>query len=169
MATKLTPKQARFVDEYCIDCNATQAAIRAGYSKKTADKIGSQLVAKPLVAAAIAARRATVSDKAEIDAVWIRKHLVRVVQLSLRLKPRLVKMNDEFSGRRVKRTVRTYDANAAIRALELLGKDKGMFKTQIDLSGTLAAPALDAVMKELPNALRALGCDKQAEALEEIS
>lgn len=37
---KLTPKQARFVAEYLVDLNATQAAIRAGYSRKTADSIG---------------------------------------------------------------------------------------------------------------------------------
>jgi phage terminase small subunit len=166
---KLTAKQQRFVDEYILDCNATQAAVRAGFSKKTAEKQGWQLLQKPQVAEAIKERRAKVSDKAEIDAVWIRQKLVRVVNLSLTIKPRLVKMHDEFSGRRVKRTVRTYDASAAINALKLLGQDKGMFKTQIDLSGTLSAPALDAVMKELPNALRALGCEKQAEALEEIS
>lgn len=40
MGARLTPKQQRFVDEYLIDLNATQAAIRAGYSQKTADRIG---------------------------------------------------------------------------------------------------------------------------------
>ncbi len=41
---KLTPKQARFVEEYLIDLNATQAAIRAGYSAKTANEQGAQLL-----------------------------------------------------------------------------------------------------------------------------
>ena len=45
-AKKLTPKQDRFCHEYMVDCNATQAAIRAGYSKKTAGKIASHLVVK---------------------------------------------------------------------------------------------------------------------------
>ena len=40
---KLTPRQSRFVDEYLVDLNATQAAIRAGYSEKTAGRIGPQL------------------------------------------------------------------------------------------------------------------------------
>lgn len=44
--SKLTPKQQRFVDEYLIDLNATQAAIRAGYSNKTAEWIGPQLLKK---------------------------------------------------------------------------------------------------------------------------
>lgn len=49
----MTPKQNRFVQEYLIDLNATQAAIRAGYSAKTADKIGTQLLGKTSVAEAI--------------------------------------------------------------------------------------------------------------------
>ncbi len=50
---KLTPKQARFVAEYLVDLNATQAVIRAGYSRKTADSIGLQLLRKTQVALAI--------------------------------------------------------------------------------------------------------------------
>lgn len=50
---KLTPKQALFCKEYLIDLNATQAAIRAGYSKKTAQRIGSENLSKPLIAAEI--------------------------------------------------------------------------------------------------------------------
>ena len=53
MAARLTDKQQRFVAEYLIDLNATQAAIRAGYSAKNADKIGSQLLGKTRVAEAI--------------------------------------------------------------------------------------------------------------------
>lgn len=51
----MTPKQARFVAEYIVDLNATQAAIRAGYSAKTATKIGSENLRKPDIAAAIQA------------------------------------------------------------------------------------------------------------------
>lgn len=46
---KLTPKQALFVREYLVDLNATQAALRAGYSKKTAAKIGSENLQKPAI------------------------------------------------------------------------------------------------------------------------
>lgn len=51
---RLTPKQQRFVDEYLIDLNATQAAIRAGYSEKTARQIGEQNLSKLDIAEAIA-------------------------------------------------------------------------------------------------------------------
>lgn len=51
----MTPKQERFIAEYLIDLNATQAAIRAGYSKKTANEQGARLLANASVAAAVAA------------------------------------------------------------------------------------------------------------------
>ncbi len=51
--TELTPKQQLFVDEYLIDLNATKAAIRAGYSEKTAYSIGQENLNKPDIAEAI--------------------------------------------------------------------------------------------------------------------
>lgn len=67
MAT-LNPKQARFVAEYLIDSNATQAAIRAGYSAKTAQPIGSRLLSNVMVAAAIKAKQGTILDRLGISA-----------------------------------------------------------------------------------------------------
>jgi len=72
---ELTPKQSRFVEEYLIDLNATQAAIRAGYSAKTAnDQIG-KLMATPHIKAAIDAARAARSEETKIDAAWVLKRL----------------------------------------------------------------------------------------------
>lgn len=56
VAPKLTTQQKRFVEEYCVDWNGTQAAIRAGYSEKTARSIGSENLTKPNIRAAIDAR-----------------------------------------------------------------------------------------------------------------
>ena len=64
----LTDKQRRFVDEYLIDLNATQAAIRAGYSKKTARQAGAENLSKPVIAEAIAAGKSELSRRAEITA-----------------------------------------------------------------------------------------------------
>lgn len=64
--SSLTAKQQRFVDEYLVDLNATQAAIRAGYSKKTAGSIGEENLKKPEIAAAVAARQAKIAEKLEI-------------------------------------------------------------------------------------------------------
>jgi phage terminase small subunit len=63
---KLTPKQQRFVDEYLIDLNATQAAIRAGYSAKTANVIACENLSKPNIAAAIEKARQKTANKLEI-------------------------------------------------------------------------------------------------------
>jgi phage terminase small subunit len=61
----ITPKQLRFVDEYMVDLNATQAAIRAGYSANMPGKIGNELLGKPNVAAEIDRRRAALRSNAE--------------------------------------------------------------------------------------------------------
>lgn len=65
---KLTPKQARFVEQYLVDLNATQAAIRAGYSAKTAGPAASRLLAHVKIAAAIAAGKDSLSVKTGITA-----------------------------------------------------------------------------------------------------
>lgn len=62
----LTPKQQRFVEEYLVDLNATQAAIRAGYSERTANEQGARLLANASVAAAIAEAQAARSARTEI-------------------------------------------------------------------------------------------------------
>lgn len=72
---ELTPKQARFVEEYLIDLNATQAAIRAGYSKKTANEIGAENLAKPSIKAAVEDALAKRSEETQIDANWVLKRL----------------------------------------------------------------------------------------------
>jgi phage terminase small subunit len=72
---KLTPKQARFVAEYLIDLNATQAAIRAGYSEKTARAQGSALLTNPNVASAVESRNAKRSEKLGITAERVLKEI----------------------------------------------------------------------------------------------
>lgn len=64
----LTPKQQRFVDEYLVDLNATQAAIRAGYSEKTAHVIGAENLGKPEIAAAVASAQQKRSDRTGVKA-----------------------------------------------------------------------------------------------------
>lgn len=64
---KLNAKQQRFVDEYLIDLNATQAAIRAGYSNKTAGQIGDENLKKPEIQAAVSAAQQARSERTEIN------------------------------------------------------------------------------------------------------
>lgn len=67
----LTAKQQTFVQEYLVDLNATQAAIRAGYSPKTANEQGAQLLAKLSISQAVAAGKKVRADKLQIDAEWV--------------------------------------------------------------------------------------------------
>ncbi len=67
----LTDKQRRFVEEYLVDLNATQAAIRAGYSKKTARAVGSENLTKPDIQAAVAEAQQARSERTKIDADWV--------------------------------------------------------------------------------------------------
>ena len=105
MSKDLNPKRKRFVQEFLVDCNATQAAIRAGYSKRTANVTGSQLLAIPSIKAAVQAGQAKAAERAQINV------------------DNVIKRPDE-AARRAKHND---DAANEIRALELLGKHVGAF------------------------------------------
>jgi phage terminase small subunit len=99
----LTAKQRRFTEEYQIDQNASQAAVRAGYSEKTAAVIGAENLRKPAIAEVIAAAQKELSARSEISADMVIGEL-RTIALG------------ESELTRDK-----------LRALELLGKCLGMF------------------------------------------
>ncbi|HLI17451.1 MAG TPA: terminase small subunit [Rhodanobacteraceae bacterium] len=77
-APNLTPRQQRFVGEYLIDLNATQAAIRARYSAKTAEVQGPRLLGNVRVAAAIKIAQAKRAEMLELTAASITKHLMAI-------------------------------------------------------------------------------------------
>lgn len=72
---ELTPKQQRFVEEYLIDLNATQAAIRAGYSEKSAGDLAAQLLGKTHIREAIEQAKQDRSEKTNVDAAWLLNRL----------------------------------------------------------------------------------------------
>lgn len=74
----LTAKQERFVAEYLVDLNATQAAIRAGYSKKTARQAGTENLSKPVIAAAVEKAIAARSTRTEITQDRVLEELARI-------------------------------------------------------------------------------------------
>lgn len=80
---KLTAKQQRFVEEYLIDLNATQAAIRAGYSEKTAHSIGAENLIKPEIQKAISDAQAKREERTQIDSDYVLKRLVEIDQMDV--------------------------------------------------------------------------------------
>ena len=79
----LTPKQSRFVDEYLVDLNATQAAVRAGYSAKTAGQIGDENLKKPQIAKALSDRMKQREQRTQVDADYVIKRLQEIDQMDV--------------------------------------------------------------------------------------
>ncbi len=79
----MNSKQQRFVEEYLVDHNATQAAIRAGYSEKTASSIGHENLRKPEIAAAIAAEQARLRRKVEVSVERLTEELEEIRVLAM--------------------------------------------------------------------------------------
>lgn len=75
----LTDRQRRFVGEYARDLNATQAAIRTGYSPRTANEQGARLLAKASVSTAVAKITGAALQKSEVDVAWIIREYVEVI------------------------------------------------------------------------------------------
>ena len=135
-AKKLTPKQQRFVDEYLVDLNATQAAIRAGYSAKTAGSIGQRLLTKVEIQAELAAAMAARGERTEITQDAVLKDLLEITERCMQRAPVL-----DMKGNQVRDEeglgLWEFDAKDALRALELLGKHLGMFSDKLRLEGSL--------------------------------
>jgi len=75
---KLTDKQKRFVDEYLIDMNATAAAIRAGYSEKTAQEQSSRMLLNVIISEHLAKRRASLEKRTEVSQDKVIKELAKI-------------------------------------------------------------------------------------------
>jgi phage terminase small subunit len=141
MMAKLTDKQQKFVDEYLIDLNATQAAIRSGYSVKNADKIGSELLGKTGVAEAVAKAKAVRSRRTGISADRVVLELARMafVDPTNVVDFATAKIKDDISeddraalaGIKIKDTDKGTEREIKLadklKALELLGKHLGVF------------------------------------------
>jgi phage terminase small subunit len=129
----LNAKQAAFVREYLVDLNATQAAIRAGYSARTAKVQGSRLLTNADVEAAIAAGTQRKAERAELSAAYVLTNLQEVVERSMQRAPVMVGSGDnrtqavDEDGNHVWE----FNANGANKALELLGKHLELFTEKV--------------------------------------
>lgn len=128
---KLTAKQRRFCDEYLIDLNATQAAIRAGYSEKNARNIASENLAKPNISEYIAERMAEKEAALIADQNEVLKYLTSVMRGETQSEIVVVEgTGDGCSEARL--MDKAPDEKERLRAAELLGKRYGLYKDNID-------------------------------------
>lgn len=124
----LTQKQRRFIDEYIISGNATQAAIKAGYSKKTARKIGQENLTKPDIKAEIERRNAEIQSEKTADMTEVMEYLTSVMRGEQT--ESVATSKGVFSGVEV-------SAKDRIKAAELIGKRNGAWTDKKELTGDL--------------------------------
>ncbi len=165
----MTDKQKRFCEEYLIDLNATQAAIRAGYSPKTANEQGSQLLSKLSIRAHVDKAIAERSKRTGINADLVLRELARLGRINAidvinmndatlaenasrddtaAIASVKVKITPTEEGNVVEREIKLHDKT---RALELAGKHLGMFSDKLELSGNVNTNSdkLDAILDQL--------------------
>lgn len=134
----LRPKQQRFVEEYLIDLNATQAAIRAGYSAKTAAVIGAENLIKPYIQKAIQEAQNKLTERTEITQDYVLTNIKKVIERCMQQEavqardgsPLLVEGPEGDLA-----CLFEFKETGALKGLELLGKHLGMFKDKIELTG----------------------------------
>jgi phage terminase small subunit len=129
--SSMTKRMIRFVDEYMVDLNSTQAAIRAGYSPASARNIGCENLRRPEIAKEIEARLSSLSDASTIRIEWVIDKLKNIVVMSMQEVP--VFRQDLRTHKMVSTGIYRFDSIAAVRALELLGKYKGMFNRRDEI------------------------------------
>ena len=132
---KLTIKQKKFADEYIKTGNATQSAINAGYSKKTARFTGAENLTKPNIKTYIDERMKKLEEEAIADQSEILKYLTRIIRDEEREEVLVNVGNFEQERQEIKRS-----AKDKIKAAELLGKRYGSWTDKVDM--TLEVPTI---------------------------
>ena len=146
-ARKFSPKQAAFVAEYLIDLNATQAAIRAGYSEKSAARISVELLNKTQVRKAIEKAQAKRTERTEITADRVVTELAKIAFADPRdlmeWGPNGVMLKDSstLTEEQAASVAEVAEGNGGtlrlkkhdkVKALELLGRHIGMFRDKVE-------------------------------------
>lgn len=128
----MNARQKRFCDEYLIDCNATKAAIRAGYSEKTAYSIGNENLNKPELKAYIEQQLEAIHNQKTADAQEVIEYLTAVMrgehtEQVLKLIGEGVQVVDSID----------VGAKERLKAAELIGRRYGMFTDKVNVHGAV--------------------------------
>ncbi len=143
----LTDKQQRFVEEYLVDLNATQAAIRAGYSKKTAYSIGQENLNKPEIAKAVEEATIKRTERTNISQDYVIQSIVETMERCKQAEAVLDRKGDPVmvetpDGGEAK--AYTFNAAGVLKGAELLGRHLKMFtdKVEADVTGRVGMPEI---------------------------
>ena len=118
----LNDKQKQFCEEYIIDLNGTQAAIRAGYSKKTANEQAAQLLAKLSIQEYICELKNKRSERVKYSQDELMRDILEVKNRCMQANPVLDKEGNETG-------IWKFDSNGANKALDMLAKHVGYYET----------------------------------------
>ena len=118
----LNEKQKQFCEEYIIDLNGTQAAIRAGYSEKTANRIASELLTKLDIQECICELKNKRSERVKYSQDELMRDILEVNNRCMQANPALDKEGNETG-------VWKFDSNGANKALDMLAKHVGFYET----------------------------------------
>lgn len=127
---EMTAKQRIFCFEYLTDFNATQAAIRAGYSAKTAEVIGYQLLQKTLVKEFIEKKKEKVEKKLELNAEYVLGNIIEIGKRCMQHEPVRDAEGNETGEYQFKE-------NGALKSQELLGKHLKLFTDVVEHTGKI--------------------------------
>lgn len=128
---KMTAKQKLFCDEYLVDLNSTQAAIRAGYSKKTAGRIGTENVQKPVIKEYIAQRMAEKESKLIAKQDEVLQYLTSVMRGESRSSVVVVENVGDYMSE-AREMEKSPDEKERLKAAELLGKRYGLYTDRVE-------------------------------------
>lgn len=137
---KLTIKQKKFADEYIKLGNATQAAINAGYSKRSAKQTGSRLLTNPAIKAYIAERMKELEAESIADQTEILQYLTRVIRDEETEEVLMNVGNFEQEVQTVK-----VSSKEKIKAAELLGKRYQLWTDKVDINSTEGVKIIDDI------------------------
>lgn len=133
-------KQKRFCEEYLVDCNATQAAIRAGYSEKTARAIGQRLLTNVDIKKYIDQQLQKLKNEKIADAQEVLEYLTSVMRGEQKEQVALL------TGEGVQKLVqKDISAKDRIKAAELIGKRYGLFTEKLELQGETTIQIVDDI------------------------
>ena len=155
---KLTEKQKRFCEEYLIDLNATQAAIRAGYSEKTA-RFASQWINEknlqkptskyiPEMREYIDSQLEAMHNERTADAQEVVEYLTSVMRGESESEEIVLKGVGKGS-QRIEKVQKKPSEKDKLKAAELLGKRFGMFKERVELDGEIHSEKLSDILNQL--------------------